>query len=91
MSPKKNTARPKKEVVVKEEQEEFVPYTPQPMAFKKAGVVYKEGDSIEITEVDGEQVYGKLINILSSQLIVMPDGSTNPKFFFTSGIKIRKV
>jgi hypothetical protein len=91
MARKENTSRPrKKENVSVAADKDFVAYTPNKLAYKKAGVNYNPGDSVQITDpVDG-MIYGKLLNVLSSQLVVLPDGSTNPRFFFTSGLKISK-
>lgn len=91
MARKENTSRPrKKQNVSVAANTDFVAYTPNKLTFKKAGVHYNHGDSVEIVDPDGGIVHGKLLNILSSQLVVMPEGSTNPKFFFTSGLKISK-
>lgn len=91
MARKENTSRPrKKENVSVAADKDFVAYTPNKLAYKKAGVNYNPGDYVQITDpVDG-LIYGKLLNVLSSQLVVLPDGSTNPRFFFTSGLKISK-
>lgn len=58
---------------------------------KKGGVLYKEGDRVHISDTDGDYE-GVIQNILSSQIIVRLD-ENNPnrdKFFFTTGMKIKK-
>lgn len=72
--------------------EKSEPYVVPKTKLKKGGVNYKEGDRIHIKEADGDYT-GTIVNILSSQIVVRPDGCDNPgcdKFFFSTGIKISK-
>lgn len=72
--------------------EPSAPYSMSKTKLKKGGVVYKEGDHIHIKESDGDYT-GTIMNVLSTQIVVRPDGCDNPgcdKFFFTTGIKISK-
>ena len=67
------------------------PYDVPKTKLKKGGVVYREGDRVHISDTDGDYV-GVIQNILSSQIIVRLD-ENNPnkdKFFFTTGMKIKK-
>jgi len=67
------------------------PYTVPKTKFKKGGVIYKEGDRVHISDTDGEYE-GRIMNILSSQMVVRLD-EENPnkdRFFFTTGMKIKK-
>lgn len=78
--------RPKKtkpEIIVPKP--EFVPYKPPKLKFKKGGVNYKEGDTVCVTDLDGNKHTGILRNILASMLIV------DDKTYFQRGIKIEKV
>ena len=71
--------------------EETEPYDVPKTKLKKGGVLYKEGDRVHITYTDGDYE-GVIQNILSSQIIVRLD-ENNPnkdKFFFTTGIKLKK-
>ena len=68
-----------------------VPYDVPKTKLKKGGVLFKEGDRVHISYTDGEYE-GRIMNILSSQMIVRLD-EENPnkdKFFFTTGLKIKK-
>lgn len=58
---------------------------------KKGGVKYKEGDRVHISYTDGEYK-GTIQNILSSQLILRidEDDPNQDRFFFTTGLKIKK-
>lgn len=67
------------------EKQEFVPYVPPKLKFKKGGVNYKEGDTVCVTDMDGNKHIGILRNILGSMLVV------DDKFYFQRGIKIQKV
>ena len=67
------------------------PYDVPKTKLKKGGVVYREGDRVHISDTDGDYE-GVIQNILSSQIIVRLD-ENNPnkdKFFFTTGMKIKK-
>ena len=67
-------------------------YAVPKIKLKKGGVNYKEGDRIHISYTDGDYT-GTIMNILSSQIVVRPDGCDNPgcdMFFFTTGIKLKK-
>ena len=71
--------------------EPSAPYTVPKTKLKKGGVLYKEGDKVHISYTDGEYE-GVIQNILSSQIIVRLD-ENNPdmdKFFFTTGLKLKK-
>lgn len=71
--------------------EPSAPYSVPKTKLKKGGVVYKEGDRVHISDTDGDYE-GVIQNILSSQIIVRID-ENNPnkdKFFFTTGMKIKK-
>ena len=71
--------------------EPSAPYSVPKTKLKKGGVVYKEGDRVHISDTDGDYE-GVIQNILSSQIIVRLD-ENNPnkdKFFFTTGMKIKK-
>lgn len=59
--------------------------------FKKNGVVYNEGDTVEIVDLEGYTYKGTIDNLLSSQMYVRPPDSVDGKFFFYRGLKIRKV
>jgi len=68
------------------------PYIVPKTTLKKGGVKYKEGDRIHIKEQDGDYT-GTIVSILSSQIVMRPDGCDNAgcdKFFFTTGMKISK-
>jgi hypothetical protein len=67
------------------EKPEFIPYKPKPLKFKKAGVNYNEGDTVCVTDTEGNKHTGILRNILSSMLVV------DDTFYFQRGIKIEKV
>ncbi len=58
---------------------------------KKGGVQYKEGDRVHISYTDGDYE-GVIQNILSSQIIVRLDENdpNKDKFFFTTGLKLKK-
>jgi hypothetical protein len=58
---------------------------------KKGGVLYKEGDRVHISYADGDYE-GVIQNILSSQIIVRLDENdpNKDKFFFTTGLKLKK-
>ena len=71
--------------------EPSAPYSVPKTKLKKGGVLYKEGDRVHISDTDGDYE-GVIQNILSSQIIVRID-ENNPnkdKFFFTTGMKIKK-
>lgn len=71
--------------------EPSAPYDVPKTKLKKGGVLYKEGDRVHISDTDGDYE-GVIQNILSSQIIVRLD-ENNPnkdKFFFTTGMKIKK-
>ena len=71
--------------------EPSAPYTVPKTKLKKGGVLYKEGDKVHISYTDGEYE-GRIMNILSSQMIVRldEDDPNKDKFFFTTGLKIKK-
>ena len=71
--------------------EETEPYDVPKTKLKKGGVLYKEGDRVHITYTDGDYE-GVIQNILSSQIIVRLDENdpNKDKFFFTTGIKLKK-
>jgi len=71
--------------------EPSAPYSVPKTKFKKGGVVYKEGDRVHISDTDGEYE-GRIMNILSSQMIVRLDEEdpNKDRFFFTTGMKIKK-
>jgi len=72
--------------------EPLPPYIVPKTKLRKGGVTYKEGDHIHITYADGDYT-GTIMSILSSQIVVRPDGCDNlgcDKFFFTTGIKLKK-
>lgn len=78
--------RPKKtkpEIIIPKP--EFVSYKAPKLKFKKGGVNYKEGDTVRVTDMDGNKHIGILRNILSSMLVV------DDTFYFQRGIKIEKV
>lgn len=78
--------RPKKqkpEIIVPEP--EYVAYKPPKLKFKKGGVNYNEGDTVCVTDLEGNKYTGILRNILSSMLVV------DDTFYFQRGIKIEKV
>lgn len=67
------------------------PYDVPKTKLKKGGVLYKEGDRVHITYTDGDYE-GVIQNILSSQIIVRLDENdpNKDKFFFTTGLKLKK-
>ena len=71
--------------------EETEPYDVPKTKLKKGGVLYKEGDRVHITYTDGDYE-GVIQNILSSQIIVRLDENdpNKDKFFFTTGLKLKK-
>jgi hypothetical protein len=81
---KKNTKKKVQPIPVVEKPK-YVPYVPPKLKFKKGGVNYKEGDTVCVTDTEGNKHTGILRNILSSMLVV------DDKFYFQRGIKIEKV
>ena len=71
--------------------EPSAPYDVPKTKLKKGGIQYKEGDRVHISYTDGEYE-GRIMNILSSQMIVRldEDDPNKDKFFFTTGLKIKK-
>ena len=67
------------------------PYDVPKTKLKTGGVLYKEGDRVHISYTDGDYE-GVIQNILSSQIIVRLDENdpNKDKFFFTTGIKLKK-
>ena len=71
--------------------EPSAPYAVPETKLKKGGVQYKKGDRVHISYTDGDYE-GVIQNILSSQIIVRLDENdpNKDKFFFTTGIKLKK-
>ena len=71
--------------------EPMAPYDVPKTKLKKGGVLYKEGDRVHISYTDGDYE-GVIQNILSSQIIVRLDENdpNKDKFFFTTGLKLKK-
>lgn len=71
--------------------EPSAPYSVPETKLKKGGVQYKKGDRVHISYTDGDYE-GRIMNILSSQMIVRIDEEdpNKDKFFFTTGLKIKK-
>lgn len=68
---------------------DFTPYSPPKMKFSRKRIRYKEGDTVEIVTGD-ETFVGTLISILASQLVVR-DEEGRDKFFFQSGLNIKRL
>ena len=71
--------------------EPSAPYDVPKTKLKKGGIQYKEGDRVHISYTDGDYE-GVIQNILSSQIIVRLDENDpiKDKFFFTTGLKLKK-
>lgn len=86
---KKNSPLPKIDVERNPLLQDFVRYTPPKLKFSRKRIRYKEGDLVEI--VTGDETFtGTLIAILSTQLVVRDDNDRE-KFFFTSGLNIKRL
>lgn len=86
---KKNSALPKIDVERNPLLQDFVRYTPPKLKFSRKRIRYKEGDLVEI--VTGDETFtGTLVAILSTQLVVKDDNDRE-KFFFMSGLNIRRL
>lgn len=81
--------RPKRQKIEEVPKQEFPRYTPPKMKFSRKRIRYSEGDTVEISEAEGKFV-GVLRSILSSQLVV-EDDKGNYRWFFQSGIQIRRL